>query len=211
MVICALGTLLNVLSFQTYCAPNGDGKTLMDDVERQLWFSHDVNAFSEEERKLLCLARGQAFEIVVYLCKHFNIRNDTKSIHAVFVSGLVQMCKMILHYKDLVDKQEVHCNPNFTIDKIHIQISALLSMPFLEYGDYNTTNWMVPLHDGMDCPMLPDAFFGHLLEPIPDVQYHRQTLAQLFKFGETTLDKKFAQSLNIKEEQTGMYGLNLFF
>lgn len=204
-----MGALLNVLSFPTYSAPGSDGNTTMDDAELQLWLDNDINALSKEDRKLFCLARGQAFEIIASINVHFTIRETDTSPFMLFTSLLVHICKAILHYKTLADNNSIEHNPDLTLDKIQIQITGLLSMEFLEIVDHDATKWKFPIFHNADCPIFLDQIFGLSLQKIPKAQYARLTLEGLFEEGETNLDKKFAQELNIKQEPLGMATLIL--
>ncbi|KAF9473554.1 hypothetical protein BDN70DRAFT_785722, partial [Pholiota conissans] len=105
LLICALGTLINVLSFETYTAPGLRREAKMDKSQAQLWNEHDVNGISEDDRKLYCLARGQSFEIVAWLDANFSTGPTNVPVQSLFSQALLHICKTVCNYKWLADKK----------------------------------------------------------------------------------------------------------
>lgn len=213
LITCGLGVLINVLSFQTYMAPGvgPDENAEMTALQAQLWEDDDINHMSELDRKLCCLARGQSLDIISWLSANFRVATgEIGSPKVLFASTLLDMCKMIVLYKDLADSEHVKHKKSFTSDRLRTQITALLSMPDVACPqDPNTSTWTFPPSYKNSCPMLPSSDEPYQLEPLPNARFSLKSIGDLCKTGETERDQKFAARMMVKHEHFG--ACHLFF
>lgn len=215
LIMCGLGALINVLSFETYMPPGNDlGKnTEMTYLQAQFWEEDDVNHMSELDRKLCCLARGQSLDIISWLSANFRVTTgDVRSPKVLFASTLLDMCKMIVLYKDLADSEQVKHKKTFTSDRLQTQITALLSMPEIACPqDPNPSTWTFPPSYKKSYPMLPSSDEHYELERIPNSRFPQKSVGALCKAGETERDRKFAMRIRVKHEPAGVYHLFFLF
>jgi hypothetical protein len=212
--VCATGVLINVLSLQTYTAPGIDtlAETPMDNMQNRLWHAYDINGLSEDDRKRCCLARGQSFELVAWLNANFTTGLSNVPIQAMFSNILVNMCKMLCHYKWSADKHEIDYRPDFTLDRLRLQITEVLAWAgrrdptqvVAQQAEWNPKNWKLPMPDSVGRSILPTGIEGVHFQKVVSARYQALTLPELCKMGETALDSKFAQRLEVKREIIGM-------
>ncbi len=99
LVVCCLGVLLNVLCHMTYSAAELDERCVMDDTQVYLWDTCDINGLSEDERKQLCLARGQSIELILWLSTTYSTGIHDTPVQKLYARVLVNICKMLCNYK----------------------------------------------------------------------------------------------------------------
>ncbi len=205
---------MNVLCHTTYTAPGLDRSWEMNKSQVHLWNEHDVNGLSEDDRKLLCLTRGQSIELVLWLSKTYSTGIPNMPARHLFSIILVDTCKMLCDYKWLVDKKKHLCSPNFTLGRLKTQIHAVLALIMHnkdlsvvkpEQHDWDARRWKVPTDRSACRGILPAHITGFDIRKVSAPPYIRKSQAELFKIGETALDLKFAQRLEVKREIIGMY------
>ncbi|KAF8174866.1 hypothetical protein BJ912DRAFT_1064510 [Pholiota molesta] len=128
LVVCGLGVLINVLSLETYTAPGLNGRFAMDKTQAQQWKKYDINALSEDDRKLYCLARAQSFELIAWLNWNFSTGLENIPMESLFTIMLTNMCKMLCDYKWWADKEEIKCMADFTLERLQGQITGVLAL-----------------------------------------------------------------------------------
>lgn len=218
LVVCGLGVLINVLSLETYTAPGLNGKRAtdevpaMDEIQAQQWAEYDINALSEDDRKMLCLARGQSFELIEWLDWNFTTGLPNIPIQSLFSNILLNMCKMLCDYKWRADKEEIKCIADFTLARLQIQITGVLvsaasrnphQVAFNGIGII-ASKWKLPMPDTVAQSILPRGLDGvHFKKINRGMPYERLTLPELFRKGETEFDKDFASRLDVKREIIG--------
>ena len=99
LVVCCLGVLINVLSHMTYLAPGMERHQKMNVVQAHLSIQYDVNGLSEDNRKLLCLARGRSIELIMWLSMTYTTGIPDMPVQKLFLTVLVNVCKMLCNYK----------------------------------------------------------------------------------------------------------------
>ena len=203
LVVCSLGVLINVLCHTTYLAPGMDRHSKMNNAQLDLWNRYDVNGLSEDEQKLFCLTRAQAIEIVSWLCITHASGVSDLPIQKMFSVVLVNICKMLCNYKWQADRKKITSAPDFTIGRLKVQIHAALAWviqkldPSLSVFDHSCQpkSWRFPMADSTNIlPSIP-ALNIHKSSAM---LYQRKSLSELFTLGETELDQKFAERLEIK-------------
>lgn len=217
LVACSLGVLINVLCHLTYTAPGLDRTWAMDESQMHLWNQYDVNGLSEDDRKLLCLARGQSIELISWLSTTYSTGILGMSVQKMFSTALVDICKTLCDYKWRADKKKFPCSPDFTLGRLKIQICAVLELihsedPSLvgpDQCDWDARKWKFPMAGGTAKSTLPACFSGMNIHKISAPQYKRKSQGQLFKMGETALDLKFAKRLEVKREIIGLCCKNI--
>lgn len=197
----------------TYTAPGLDRSQEMNKAQVQLWHECDVNGLSEDERKALCLARGQSIELVLWLSATYSTGIPETSAQQLFSTMLVNVCKMLCDYKWQADKKKHRCSPNFSLTRLKIQIHAVLaliihnndvSLKKSEQPEWDARRWKVPTDKSSCKSILPAHLAGMNIQKISAPAYKRKSQPDLFKMGETVLDLKFAQRLEVKREIIGM-------
>ncbi len=212
LVVCCLGVLINVLSHLTYLAPGMERHQKMNSVQVYMWNQYDVNGLSEDNRKLLCLARGRSIELIMWLSTQYTTGISDLPVRKLFLAVLIDVCKMLCNYKSQADARQTLCSPDFTIERLVIQIRAALELvieamdlspAMLELLDWDVGRWKFPMVDATAKSILPQITELNI-QKISALTYKRQTQAQLFKTGETALDRKLAQCLEVKKEIIGL-------
>lgn len=182
----------------------------MNDAQVRLWNLYDVNALSEDERKLFCLTRGRSIEIIAWLSMTYT-SGTKKPIQELFLVALVDTCKLLCDYKWQADAIGLHCSPDFTLDRLKSQIHATLALMVAQLDILPTTleklawdpaEWELPMPENFSRNILL-RFNGISVEKSSAPFYQQKTQTELFKLGETTLDRKFAQRLRVKREIIG--------
>lgn len=128
LVVCGLGVLINVMCHKTYSAPGMERLWEMDDAQTHLWNKYDVNGLSEDDRKLLCLARGRSIELILSLSMRYSTGIPRMPVQQLFVTILVNIGRMLCNYKWQADKKKTLCSPDFTIERLKIQLHAALAL-----------------------------------------------------------------------------------
>ena len=212
LVVCCLGVLINVFSYLTYSAPGVERRWKMNDAQVHLWNQYDVNGLSEDDRKLLCLARGRSIELILWLSMTYTTGISDMPVQKLFSTVLVNVCKTLCDYKWQADKIGITCSPDFTLKRFKIQIHAVLELVLqrmdlspatLEQLDWDVKKWKIPIDDSTPKNILPQVA-GLSIHKSSALPYKRQTQAQLFRMGETALDRKFAERLEVKREIIGL-------
>ncbi len=211
LVVCGLGTLLNVICYTTYSAPRLDREARMNDMQVRLWHQYDVNGLSEDDRKLLCLARGQSIELVSWLSNTYTTGKPDMPVQKLFATILLNMCTMICDYKWHADKTKIPSAPDFTIGRLKIQIHAVLSL-VMERMDsslqsdkdlsWNPKSWKFPMPHS--CKRILPHVSGLNIQRSPALSYERKSQRELFETGETIRDRMFAGRLESKREIIGL-------
>lgn len=216
LVVCSFGVLINVLCHRTYTAPGLDCSSPMNDMEVRLWNQYDVNGLDEDDRKLLCLARGRSIELISWLSMTYATGIPDKPVRTLFFIILVDICKMLCDYKWRADKMKIDCPPDFTIQRLKTQIHAALALVVrkipvppatLEQLNWDPRRWKLPMDPRTSSSILPHIE-GMNIHKSSAPSYQRATQTELFEMGETTLDRKFAERLEVKREIIGMYWNN---
>ncbi len=212
LVVCCLGVLINVLSPVTYSAPGMERHWRMNDVQVALWNECDVNGLSEDERKLHCLTRGRSIELISWLGVTHTTGISDMPVQKLFSTIIVDVCRMLCNYKWQADKNGIYCAPDFTIERLKIQIHAALELVVqrmdlspatINQLDWDVETWKIPFDDSPSKRILPQVA-GLSIRRNSAVIYKRQNQTQLFKMGETGLDWKFAKRLEVKREIIGL-------
>ena len=214
LVVCSLGVLLNVLCHLTYTAAGMDQEWVMDDTQVHLWDQCNINGLSEDERKQFCLARGQSIELVLWLSMSYTSGISDTPVQKLFARVLVNICKTICNYKWRADKNKFACYPNFTVERLRVQIDAVLRLVVEKINlppatsksdqlDLDAREWKLPLADSTFQSLLPQVK-GIKISKSSAPPYKRKHQSELFKLGETALDRNFAKRLEIKRENHGM-------
>ena len=221
LLVCSLGMLINVLCHDTYIAPGCDRYSTMNKTQLHLWDKYDINALSEDDRKVFCLARGRSIEIVLWLSMAYATGITDMPVNKLFATILSSTCKMLCDYKWKADRNNVPTSTNFTVKRLQIQIHAVLSLvadkldllpATLEQLDWDATKWRSPMSKSPSISILPHVP-GMNIHNSSALPYQRKSHSELFVLGETHLDKKFAQRLEVKRETIGLscHSLMLFF
>ena len=179
-------------------------------MQVRLWNQYDINGLSEDDRKLLCLARGQSIELVSWLSNTYTTGKPDMPLQKLFVTILLNMCTMLCDYKWHADKTKIPSAPDFTIGRLKIQLHAVLSLvmqrvdPSLKADkelNWNVKNWKFPMPES--CKQILPQVSGLDIEKSSAPSYQRKTQRELFEMGETIRDRMFAGRLEIKREIIG--------
>ena len=213
LVVCGLGVMMNVLCHATYSAPGLDRELKMNTAQVRLWNHYDVNGLTEDDRKLFCLTRGQSIELVSWLSATYTTGIPDIPAQKLFATVLVNICTMLCNYKWQADNQRMDSAPDFTIGRLKIQIHAALLLVIQKldpsagaFGnlDCDARNWKLPMEHSTFEQILPHIT-GLNIQKSSAPPYERKSLRELFKMGETLLDQKFAQRLEVKREIIGVF------
>lgn len=213
LVVCGLGVLINVMCHKTYLAPGMERLWEMDDAQTHLWNKYDVNGLSEDDRKLLCLARGRSIELILSLSMRYSTGIPRMPVQQLFVTILVNIGRMLCNYKWQADKKKTLCSPDFTIERLKIQLHAALALVIKRMDlspatkkqlDWDARKWKLPMPKSTSESILPHVA-GIDIQRSSSLPYKRMTQTELFKMGETVLDQKFAKRLEVKREIIGLF------
>lgn len=213
LLICSLGILINVLCHDTYTAPGWNRLFEMNDTQARLWGQYDVNGLSEEDRKLFCLARGRSIELVTWLSLAYTTGITDMPVQKLFATIFINTCKMLCDYKWKADNKRLDTPPNFTIERVKIQIYAVLSfvvdkvdlpLATFEELDWDSRKWKLPTSRSHSISILPPHVTGMNILSSSALPYKPKHQSELFRLGETALDKKFAKRLEVKRENIGL-------
>ena len=210
---------MNALCHTTYSAPGLDRESKMNTAQVWLWNHYDVNGLSEDDRKLFCLTRGQSIELVSWLNATYTTGIPDMPVQKMFATILVNICAMLCNYKWHADNKGMDSAPDFTIRRLKLQIHAALllvsqkldsSAMAFAHLDCDARNWKLPMENSTFERILPHVARLNI-QKSPAPSYERKSLRELFKMGETSLDQKFAQRLEIKREIIGVFSIMSHF
>ena len=212
LIVCCLGVSLNVLCHMTYSAAGLDERYVMDDTQVYLWDTCNINGLSEDERKQLCLARGHSIELILWLSMTYSTGIHDTPVQELFARVLVNICKMLCNYKWQADKRKTPSAPNFTVERLKVQIHAVLqwvaeklalSPGTSDQLDWDARKWKLPMTDSNSQSLLPQVT-GLKISKSLEPPYIRKQQSELFKLGETALDKKYTRRFKVKRETIGV-------
>ncbi|KAF9473563.1 hypothetical protein BDN70DRAFT_937335 [Pholiota conissans] len=198
LIACALGCMMNALSLDTYCANPEVNRDVMTKAEAAEWVKYDVNSMSDKDRRMCCLARGQAMQIVAWLDSSYKVTDPPSGrFSQIFSMLLINVCKTLMDYKFLADSQKISHHANLTFERLQHQVVGLLTFANRSYK-CDPTTWKHPLyslkHSILDC--LTEI----AVKRRPKSDFEPLSVMGLFDSGETALDKKYALRLNVKED-----------
>ena len=192
---------MNVLCHMTYSPPGQDYLAEMAANQASKWNQYDSNGLSDYQRKIFCLTRGQSLELILWFNATYTTGIPNRPIHTLFSIGLIDTCKMLIDYKYHFDRTSWLAAPGFTLERLQVQIQAVLTLvkekldpssTTLQQLDWDINKWELPSESSTGkrmLPCIPVAKVSKLSNPPAFIRLSGPVLCTL---GETDLDRKYA-------------------